>query len=418
MKHFENDNEFDAFLRERLKGASLSPPNSERAWEHIQHTLQQESTNKWKWLVLACILPFIVLTSWYYIATVHIDTPRVAGSYLPYSNQYAEVVETREPSPKLSVTIGDEGKKQAHGPLNSDRIKNSSAHTIKAPLPSLTQHKEIVQEQLAGFKLKEAPKEREGNSTFIPTFSGGKVEHIGIPLLANMNHMPIVAPTLEMEGKKVSRGPLRNFKNAYIGLHRNITTNWILNQNTYKIFGTDHLGLAVFWGGSWGHHIGWDVRKNLSIELGVNWLATHGQKQRDLSYGRKASFEVDMLYHQFPLILKRRHHPILFGKRITAYAEGGIQYARLLLARQEINRIDKGGIYTRFNKDEISLLVGYSLDIPISQRVFLNTAIRGRISNNINAQNWKVDGNYGNSHNLAVGLTIGLNYRLSPLKRN
>jgi hypothetical protein len=56
MKDFNDDNDFDSFLRGKLREASLSPPNSERAWKNISHNLPQSPRDKRK---IAGVVVFI-----------------------------------------------------------------------------------------------------------------------------------------------------------------------------------------------------------------------------------------------------------------------------------------------------------------------------------------------------------------------
>jgi hypothetical protein len=411
MKNFNNDNEFDSFLRGKMKDASLSPPNYERAWNNINHNLSHRPRNKRKMSrAVVFMFPILTLLLYYAISYTPVSVPRVDRSQLMMVEPNEHVIS----SPSVSdSSIKDNTKKGlAHSLYNKEGNQivapNDYIHSTKGVVNN---HKGVLLQTL--LIPKESGKLLDAETDL--TQQAPVIIGIDIPLSAAMNGVLSIFPSKDIQQESIQTNQ-RTARNVYVGIHRNITNSWILNQNTYQIFGSDHLGLAMYWGGSWGNHVGWDLRKNVTIEIGANWLASHGQIQRDTKFGRKASFEVDMLYHQFPLLIKRKHTPIILGRRVTAYAEGGIQYARLLLARQQVNYTDRGGIYTRFNEDEISILAGYSLDIPLSRRVFLNTALRGRISNNINAKDWRINGDYGKSHNLAVGVTIGLNYRFASLK--
>lgn len=211
--------------------------------------------------------------------------------------------------------------------------------------------------------------------------------------------------------KKVPKGFI------HLGVMGTRTNTWILNQNTYGQFGGRELPYKTTFGYAYGLVMGYQSFKGLGVEINLITESRKGQKYEDMIGNQLQQRAVELTYQELPIWLKYRF-PIAKRKLRNVFIgpDVGFAVSKLTKAEEFLNNGQAVAIENRFKSTNWRVQLGFSSDIYLSRSWFVSIGVRGGISDDINANGWQVDDNYGKSHNLDWGLQMSLNYRF--LRKN
>lgn len=195
----------------------------------------------------------------------------------------------------------------------------------------------------------------------------------------------------------------------HVGFNYTYNSTWIVNQNTYGQFGGKELAYKKTFGSSYGISLGYDFKRKIGFQTGYIINSGEGQKYSDVLGGIQFDRHVSFTYSHIPLLLKLRgtlsdaENPIILSFSM------GAQYNMLKTATDVVNGISTD-IKSRINKSDIGAVMNIEGDFYLCSFLYLTFGLNSSISNDINASGWKVNDDYGKSHNLLVGINLGLSY--------
>jgi hypothetical protein len=215
-------------------------------------------------------------------------------------------------------------------------------------------------------------------------------------------------------------------KGLYFGIAGSVQSTWITNQNNY---GLPPLDYARTFGGSVNVNIGYDFIKQLGIKIEIGY-GQFGQKYTKTIDDSAYTRQVKLNYLMIPVMLKYRTG----GAIAKFYVAIGPQFNMLLSANQSYLvdgntfmdtvktlsgkpfAIGQSGIKDRFASMDIFARLDFGVDITLIKHLMIEVGIKlGYGLDDLNATDYRLKDNTGNyhaSHDLAGGLTIGINYRL------
>lgn len=235
------------------------------------------------------------------------------------------------------------------------------------------------------------------------------------PLLQSLASLtPELLPTASPIDK-LSFGKRRPSKKGefYLGTFYGVNSIWIFNQNIYGQFGGRELPYTKAMGHLYGAKVGYQRYKGLGVELNVIPSFKKGQNYQDMINNTTINRSISLDYMEIPFWLKYRF--LLHGTKklqVSLGPEVGFSWSKLKEATETINGTSTD-ITTRFKSTNWQALAGVSSEIYFSKKFTFSIGLRGGISDDINAEGWQVNDNYGKSHNFAWGLQFGLNYRFN-----
>ena len=195
----------------------------------------------------------------------------------------------------------------------------------------------------------------------------------------------------------------------YFGANYTYNSTWILNQNTYGQFGKYELNYKKDFGSGYGFDAGIDFKNKYGIQIGYIINSEEGQKYQDIIKHQNTSRTVSLKYSKIPLIIKLKSYisesenPIIFNLCL------GAQYGFLKSANDNVNGINTD-IFDKVKKNEFGIILNLESDFYLNKFMFLTFGFNTSIGNDINPPDWRASGLNGASHNLLLGLNLGLNY--------
>ena len=203
-------------------------------------------------------------------------------------------------------------------------------------------------------------------------------------------------------------------KGLYVGLIGSVNTVWILNQNTYGQWGKYELAYKVKLGYSYGGLIGYDIGNRFGIQLEYHYRSQQGQDYQDRIKRKNYTRLVNLQYENIPLIFKVKIPTISkeFDRPASVNFIFGAQYSILKYANQKVNN-QEIEISERFNRSDLALIIGLEYNAYITNRLFFSAGLRGTFGvMDINAKDWENANGTKSSTNSAVGVNVGLNYKI------
>ncbi len=196
----------------------------------------------------------------------------------------------------------------------------------------------------------------------------------------------------------------------YVGVMGSISFNQIINHNTYGLYEQSKVSFEDSFLPTFGVYMGRRIAPKTFVEVGFNFLVNHNLKRELVLRGNDITHSTQLLYHQLPIVIRQEHFSN--NKGLSGYFEGGVQYARLLAAKIQVDESSLS-VYQRFKEDEYSFILGYSASYRVSERLSLEAALRARVGSGINDKQWLVHNSYGQSHNLSLALQFRMSYWLN-----
>ena len=152
----------------------------------------------------------------------------------------------------------------------------------------------------------------------------------------------------------------------------------------------------------------------IGLQTGFNINPYEGQKYSDSFSGLQVDREVNFKYYHIPLMLRIRgamsngENPAMIGFSL------GAQYDMLRSANEDVSYGSLPAAHTdikdRIHKSDIGIILNIETDIYFSSFLYMTFGINSSVSNDINASGWAVNDNYKKSHDLLIGLNLGLSY--------
>jgi len=152
-----------------------------------------------------------------------------------------------------------------------------------------------------------------------------------------------------------------------------------------------------------------DFKNKYGIQIGYIINSEEGQKYQDIIKHQNTSRTVSLKYSKIPLIIKLKSYisesenPIIFNLCL------GAQYGFLKSANDNVNGINTD-IFDKVKKNEFGIILNLESDFYLNKFMFLTFGFNTSIGNDINPPDWRASGLNGASHNLLLGLNLGLNY--------
>jgi len=222
-------------------------------------------------------------------------------------------------------------------------------------------------------------------------------------------------------------------KGFYFGFAVTGQSTWITNQNNY---GLKEMDLKSTFGIGYNVNIGFDFTNHIGLKTEIG-MARYGQKytdSRDSSQydtGGEFDRDVQLNYLTIPIMFKYR----LGGPIAKFYVAVGPQFNMLMSAKQTYSRngkpflveindtlsgktflAGKEEIKERFAGSDIMARVDLGMDITVVKHLIIEIGVKLQYGlMDLNSADFRLkdnSGNYAASHNIAGGLTIGVNYHL------
>ncbi len=216
---------------------------------------------------------------------------------------------------------------------------------------------------------------------------------------------PLTARAQALPGAKESR---------YRGLHLGVSAgvNFSDIRNPYDFPDPQiHHGVAA--GASFGLLVGYQFDDTFALRTGLHYSRLGRQAEETFRIeGRDVPIEktVDLDYVQVPVLLRLNIGPSLTG----FYTQFGLQYSRLQQAR--VVRNGQGQDTDRlFNDTELGLVLEVGAGYAFTGPFYVTLGLRGYLGfTDINHKDLETTGFLvGKSQNVAGGLHLALNYRLT-----
>lgn len=411
MESSKENNGFDELLRDKLHHAELEP--STRVWKRIIR--KDKGSNKGN-LFIEIIVILLLSASLFYV-----EGQIVMSS--TYSNRLFRSVRPDE-LPRIIRTFPATIRQPLYHVLKS----KFSLAEILATITNLNFLKQDNSSNSLAQKNTEASSNNE-NSDLLSGNNKSRYAEVNRtyfkinPLVVSSNEIPSVLPYNNPKSVEFGKSSIKTIDppiikqqeiqkhTVYGGVNCAFQNRWIFNQNTYYQFGEQKLAYKLGFGYSYGLALGYEYLRKYGVQIGYVINSIQGEKYYDVLGGKKYYREIVLHYTKIPLTFKYKtnvsngFYPIYLNYLL------GLKYGMLTDANLIVNSVNTD-IMERFQKSELSGIIGVESNIYLNKYVFFSLGISASLGTNINAHGYWTTGNYGKSHNFLLGLNSGLYYSL------
>lgn len=197
----------------------------------------------------------------------------------------------------------------------------------------------------------------------------------------------------------------------HLGTHVIFSRTSIVNDRYFDSYEGTVLLPNTDFGVMFGATAGFDFRRTIGIETGVNFFSLQGQRYSGMIGGREFTQEVLLSYMNFPVYLKLKHQVAHGAVPVVLNALVGGHYGKLKAAEVSLDGAFMGTDVTpMIAQYEIAYGGGLTADFYVDRYLYMTLGLRGTVSRDISG--YGLTGS-GQMRNVLMGVNFGLNFALT-----
>lgn len=165
-----------------------------------------------------------------------------------------------------------------------------------------------------------------------------------------------------------------NAQNVRIGVSGGVNSTWLMNKNVFDQ--DDALDIAATFGGRFGIDAIYSFNEKLGLGIGFNFVSRNSQKYSGDASGLDGDLTTKLNYFDIPIMLR-------LTSSSGTYFELGPQFGFLTKAEESYENdktsavnYDDYDVKNAFESTNIGLVLGFGVDIDVTENIFITTGIR------------------------------------------